>query len=130
MPRSPSDQVLGKLIALGWQKSDSHLLLAELPVKTFRGVVNAGIELPVTFENGVQSFRAVFISEERNALASCGLYVRGSDGPEAIAAKTAEFHTSIESGLTNAYSVRVARPEKDGEPIVARPAAPASGPSP
>lgn len=98
--------VVAELDKLGWQPTPdvAHVVIARLPIQTFRGEDFVKI-LPLThFEDGPSLVRAEFISTGENVLASCSAYI--SD-PDEVKATIALFHLDILHYVSKAYSVRV-----------------------
>ena len=102
------DEIIAELVKHGWgvdPRDNSNVVIARLPVQTFRGVDFAKVHSPTVSEEGAVSVRAEFISKGENALAFCCVYI---DSKDEIPVKTAQFNTEILKNLSQAFSVRMA----------------------
>jgi len=102
------DLILAELIKHGWEvdpRDNPNVVIAHLPVKTFRGMDTAKIRPVIVFEEGDVAVRAEFTCRGDNALACCCAYIKNEDE---IPSKILEFHADVVMKLSETFSVRIA----------------------
>jgi hypothetical protein len=102
------DLVITELVKHGWEvapENISHVVIARLPVKTFKGMDYAKIHPVTVFEEGDIAVGGEFTSKGENVLALCRAYIKTE---AEIQSKIAEFHAEVTKSLSGAFSVRMA----------------------